>query len=76
MPPPVETQNGIIRMCRVSVSVRESWQSFLLFVEGTELQFDSAHPYYTYTFSVAAETAIGMGPFGEEITLTAPEDGK
>ena len=37
--------------------------------------FDVAHPFYTYTFSVAAET-IGAGPFGAEFTITAPEDGK
>ena len=60
----------------MSVSVTETRQSFFLFLEGTELEFDSAHPFYTYTFSVAAETVIGAGPFGVDVTLTAPEDGK
>jgi hypothetical protein len=74
MPPPADTQNGVIRSYRVSVSVTETRQSFFLFLEGTELEFDSAHPFYTYTFSVAAETVIGAGPFGVDVTLTAPED--
>ena len=76
MPPPADTQNGIIRSYRVSVSVTETRQSFFLFLEGTELQFNSAHPFYTYTFTVAAETVNGAGPFGVDVTLTAPEDGK
>ena len=63
-------------MYRVSVSVRETRQSFFLFLEDTELAFDLAHPYYTYTFSVAAETVIGIGPYGPEFTITTPEDGK
>ena len=45
-------------------------------MEETELAFDTAHPFYTYTFSVAAETNVGTGPFAAEVTLTAPEDGK
>ena len=36
--------------------------------------FNAAHPYYTYTIAVAAET-IGPGPYGAEFTIRMPEDG-
>ena len=36
--------------------------------------FNLAHPYYTYTISVAAET-IGTGPHGADFTIRTPEDG-
>ena len=75
LPPPPDSQNGVIAQYRLSVSVRETHESFVLFLEPTQLLFDTAHPYYTYTFSVAAET-IGIGPFGEGITIVTPEDGK
>ena len=75
IPPPPETQNGVIRQYRLSVFVRETREPYLLFLEDTQFVFDVAHPFYTYTFTVAAET-IGTGPYGEEITITAPEDGR
>ena len=74
LPPPVDTHNGVIQRYRVSISVIETRTSLVLFSEDTELEFDVAHPYYTYTFAVAAET-IGTGPYGEELTITTPEDG-
>lgn len=74
LPLPPASQNGVIRHYRITVSVRESRESFVIFSQGTQLVFDAAHPYYTYTFSVAAET-IGTGPFGEEVTIVTPEDG-
>ena len=74
LPPPVDTHNGVIQRYRVSISVSETQASLVLFSEETELVFDIAHPYYTYTFTVAAET-FGAGPYGEELTITTPEDG-
>ena len=75
-PPSAETQNGVIQAYGVSIYVRDTRQSFFLFLEDTQLEFNLAHPFYTYTFSVAAETSIGTGPYGTEVTITAPEDGR
>ena len=75
LPLPMDSQNGVILHYRITVSVRESRESFVLFSQDTQLVFDVAHPFYTYTFAVAAET-IGTGPFGEEVTIVTPEDGK
>ena len=74
LPPPVDTHNGVIQQYRISILVSETQESLVLFSEDIELVFDIAHPYYTYTFAVAAET-IGTGPYGEELTITTPEDG-
>ena len=42
----------------------------------TSLSIGSLHPDYTYTYSVAAVTAIGMGPFSAFRSTRLPEDGK
>ena len=73
-PPPVDTQNGVIQQYRISVLVGETQESLVLFSEETQFEFDIAHPYYTYTFAVAAET-IGIGPYGAEFIISTPEDG-
>lgn len=73
-PPPADAQNGVIRLYKVMVSVRETLESQTLTTTETELSF-TAHPYYMYTISVASETVNGTGPYGEEFTLTTPEDG-
>ena len=33
-------------------------------------------PYTTYFIQVAAETAVGRGPYSEVVTIYTPEDGK
>ena len=74
LPPPLDAQNGIIQEYTISVTVSETREELVIVSNQTELMF-SAHPYYTYTFTVAAVT-IGPGPFGTEYTITTPEDGK
>ena len=73
-PPPVDTHNGVIQRYIISITITETRESLVLFSEDDELVFNIAHPYYTYTFAVAAET-IGAGPYGEELTIVTPEDG-
>ena len=75
LPPPPDTQNGVIQQYIITISVRETRDSFVLFSNDEQFMFNLAHPYYTYTISVAAET-IGTGPYGEEFTIRTPEDGK
>ena len=42
---------------------------------GSALTISSLHPFYTYTFSVAANT-VGLGPFSEPVNQQMPQDGK
>ena len=74
LPPPLDTQNGVIRDYIITINVDETRESLILFSQGTQLMFNAAHPYYTYTIAVAAET-IGPGPYGAEFTIRMPEDG-
>lgn len=40
----------------------------------TEYTFEDLHPFYRYTFIIAAVT-VGQGPFSEIFSLTMPQDG-
>lgn len=42
---------------------------------GTSLTVSSLHPFFTYSFSVAAYT-VDLGPFTEPAVLQMPQDGK
>lgn len=41
-----------------------------------ELVVASLHPYYEYECQIAAETAVGRGPFGDTIVIRTLPDGK
>ena len=43
-------------------------------VTNTSLTLTSLHPYYVYSFSVAAVT-VGIGPYSTAINTTTDEDG-
>ncbi len=74
-PPPVEKQNGIILYYKIQMieletsTVSEFTSSF------THLYLTNLHPYYSYTFTMAAVT-IADGPFSTGFTVLMPEDGK
>ena len=42
----------------------------------TSLSVGSLHPDYTYTYSVAAATSVGMGPYSAFFSTRLPEDGE
>ena len=70
----MEHQNGII----IGFIVRVSGVNTEEVIERTVTQFSNEvfelHPFYSYRFSVAAET-IAPGPFSNPITLQLPESG-
>ena len=77
-PPPVSAQNGIITEYVVNASVLETGEMFEQRTTGnaTSLTIRALHPDYTYTYVVAAATAIGTGPFSIFRSIRMPEDGK
>lgn len=77
-PPPVPTQNGIITEYVVNISVMETGEQLQRRATGTasSLSIGSLHPDYTYTYSVSAVTAVGMGPFSSFRLTRLPEDGE
>jgi hypothetical protein len=42
----------------------------------TSLSIGTLHPDYTYTYSVSALTAVGMGPLSASRSIRLPEDGE
>ena len=78
-PPPEPSRNGIITEYVVNITVMETGEQLQHRASGadtTSLSIGSLHPDYTYTYSVAAVTAIGMGPFSAFRSTRLPEDGK
>lgn len=41
-----------------------------------ELVIGSLHPYYEYVCQIAAETAVGVGPYGDPITTRTLAEGR
>ena len=76
-PPPEGERNGVIRAYYITVAEQETRQTTELVRNGSELSIrvDSLHPYYTYGCSVAAATAIGVGPEGHATVRTHESGG-
>ena len=71
-PPPEENWNGLIRLYYVFITELESGSSFILNSTTTNYRVESLHPFYTYTFSVAAMT-VAPGSISDNITLQTLE---
>ena len=74
-PPLREHQNGIIIGYIVRVSGVDSDEQQELSVTQLSIVISGLHPFYSYRFSVAAET-VAAGPFNNPLTLKMPESGK
>ena len=76
--PPPQGQNGIIvsytiRVTEVPTNTTTTYQR-----DGsrTEILINSLHPFYEHRCRVAAETAVGLGPFSAPVTVTTHQDGE
>lgn len=74
--PPLDTHNGIIRQYFIDIFVRETRENiFKLQSENlTQALIVNLHPYYEYSFQLAAVT-IGAGPQSIAVTATTLESG-
>ena len=74
-PPPHDKQNGIIIEYVIRVSILENNETINLYSTNTYLVVNTLRPYRTYVCVIAARTAIGTGPFGNQFILESPQDG-
>ena len=74
-PPPVEQQNGAIQSYVIGVTEADSGREYNVTSLVTTHAVGSLHPYYTYSFRIAAVT-IGIGPYSHPINTTTLEAGK
>ena len=75
-PPPLEDQNGVIIHYRINVTVLDSMEMFQLLSDNSSITVNSLTPYTTYNFTIAAETAVGVGPFNGAYTVMTATDGE
>ena len=77
MPPPVDEQNGIITNYVINITEDNTGEEFHVSTSNTSLTIDdNLQPYYTYICVIAAETSVGEGPFGSNISFTTHEYGR
>ena len=74
-PPPPEDQNGVIIRYRVNVTVLGTMEMYQLLSVNNSITVLSLRPYTTYNFTIAAETAVGVGPFSGAYTVNTATDG-
>ena len=73
-PPPPEHQNGLIVLYHIAITEADTNTHLdTTSVDETTL-IGPLHPYYTYKFSVAAET-VEIGPYTSQISLKMPQAG-
>ena len=75
-PPPLEDQNGVIIHYRINITVLDSMEMFQLLSDNSSITVNSLIPYTTYMLTIAAETAVGEGPFSGAYTVMTATDGK
>ena len=75
-PPSPEDQNGVIIRYRVNITVLGTMEMYQLLSVNGSITVLSLRPYTTYIFTIAAETAVGVGPFSGVHTVMTATDGK
>ena len=68
--------NGAITGYFVNVTNVESDITIQLFTSSTTLIVDSLEPFTVYTVTIAAQTAVGAGPYSIGLSTMTMEDGK
>ena len=74
-PPVEEERNGIIRRYIINITELNSGNEYQLENASTEITVQDLHPFYRYSYSVAAIT-VALGPFTPGFIIEMPEDGK
>ena len=74
--PPEEQQNGDIIGYIIHVVALEDNSTFGLSSTSTNITITALKPYHTYICVVAAQTAVGTGPFGIQLIFVTLEAGK
>ena len=75
-PPNAMDRSGNITGYTVSKSSKNSEEINQFFTKSENFNLTSLQAFTTYTLSVAAQTAVGTGPFSKAMNVTTLEDGK
>ena len=74
-PPPPEERNGIITGYVTTLVRRDTGSQYQLTSPTTTITFTTLTPFTSYTVTVAASTAIGLGPQSTQLNFITDEDG-
>lgn len=69
-------QNGEIVRYVVSVTLVDTGMEFQLPSLATSVILTTLKPHMTYSYSVAAETSVGIGPYSSPVTKMTAQDSK
>ena len=80
-PPPLENQNGIIILYHLNYSSDEAFAgpdgNFIVNATRTTMLVNGLEEFVTYSFTVAAETSAGIGPYSDPaVNATTFQDGR
>ena len=75
-PLPEEEQSGVIIGYTINVTHTDTLVTIQYFTTSTNVTITSLEPYTTYVCVVAADTAVGTGPFSHLIFVQTPEAGQ
>ena len=73
--PPRSSQNGVIRNYTIILTEEDTGREIETATQRTSELFETLHPFYNYTFQVAAVT-VAVGPFSQIRKITTLEDGE
>ena len=74
-PPAPENQNGVITGYVINLKIVGSEEVTQYSSSSENITIGSLHPFTTYSFTVAAQTSVGTGPYTTNSTVITPEDG-
>ena len=75
-PPLPEDRNGPITNYLINVTVLETQRMFEINTTMTTHRLFQLTPFTTYSFTIAASTEVGLGPFSATFSVQTPEDGE
>lgn len=75
-PPPQESQNGRIQDYTVLVFNKNITTNTTYITQQTHFILVDLHPFSAYECTVAASTAVGLGPFTAWLMFQTDEDGR
>ena len=74
--PLTEERNGIITNYVINMTIVETGEQSQFTPTEHSIELNRLHPFYTYTFIMAAETVNGTGPYSTAFTIQLPPDGE
>ena len=76
LPPLLGETNGVVTGYVVQITGQDSDERFELFTNMTSIQVENLRPFYSYVFTVAAQTEAGDGPSSQVVYFQMRAAGK